>query len=242
MIRLLRAELLKLFTVRSTYALLGIALLATIFFSFYVIGYRMAANTAAITTINDGLSMLLSQVLFFVIIIGVLLVTHEYRYNTIIYSMTAANNRLKLLLAKILVVSALAVVATIVLTVAAYALVQAGVAVKGGSVSWEGFAAGDLLWRYVFYGWGSAMYALLFAFIIRNQVGTIAALLLLPGVIEGLLGMLLKENNFYLPFSALTSVLIKTPLEHGKAALVVLIYLVVAWAIAALLFKRRDAN
>jgi uncharacterized membrane protein len=83
---------------------------------------------------------------------------------------------------------------------------------------------------------------MIFAFIIRNQIGTIVALIFLPGTVEGLLGLLLKENNFYLPFSALNGVINQIPFSHGKSALVALAYVAVGWIVAALLFKRRDAN
>ena len=86
------------------------------------------------------------------------------------------------------------------------------------------------------------------AAIIRQQVGAIAAFFLIPALGEQLLSLLLKDNRIYLPFTALTQVTmpesagVQNALSPGKAAFVVVLYIVVGWLVAWYLFLRRDAN
>lgn len=246
MFRLMQAEFLKLRTIRSTYVLLGICLAVAGFFSFYVFGYRSLAPVVNMRDVGQSINFMLSMLTLLVLLIAALLVTHEYRYNTITYSLTSANDRLKLMFAKVVAVSILAILAVLALAAVSYLLAAAGVSLKGNAVSWEGFKAVDIVWRLAFYSWGSAMFALIFAFLIRNTVGTIAALVLLPGTIEGLLGLLLRENIKYLPFTALDSILngmlIPNRLSPGTAAAVAIVYIAGGLVIAAWLFKKRDAN
>ncbi|HET8709544.1 MAG TPA: hypothetical protein VFL85_04685, partial [Candidatus Saccharimonadales bacterium] len=83
----------------------------------------------------------------------------------------------------------------------------------------------------------------LLAVLVRSQVGAIAALFLIPGVIEQLLMRLLKEKSIYLPFTALHSVINFDPkISDIKSALVFGAYLVVGWIIAWIIFLKRDAN
>jgi hypothetical protein len=65
---------------------------------------------------------------------------------------------------------------------------------------------------------------------------------LIPGTVEQLLGLLLKKNQVYLPFSALGAVLEHNQISYVRAATVVGLYVVVGWIVAWVLFLRRDAN
>lgn len=241
--RLVRAECRKLLTVRSTYFLLALGLAIATFVSVYVFGYKLGAADAAEPRAYLGAAVgIVSNLILFIILVGALLITHEYRYNTILYTLTAANSRLKVLLAKILVISIFSVLATLLFAVVAAAGLQLGLSIRGTELVPQQLGGLDTLWRFAFFGWAYAMAAAILAFIIRNQVGMIVALIFLPGPAEGLLGMVLKENAKYLPFTALSAVLQPAALPYAKAALVVCGYLVVGLMVAALLFKRRDAN
>lgn len=242
MMHLIKAELQKVLTTRTTYALMAVTFAITAFVSFYIIGYRGAYSAAQPTMLAGSATIIVSQIVFLIGLPGVLLVANEYRYSTIIYTLTSSNSRLKVLFTKAVVISVLSVLLTLAFAALTALLTYAGARLKGLDIAAQDIPYLDLLWRMAFYGWGYSMLAMIFAFIIRNQIGTIVALIFLPGTIEGLLGLLLKENNFYLPFSALNSVLNNTPFSHGKAALIVVAYLIVGWAITAILFKRRDAN
>ena len=99
------------------------------------------------------------------------------------------------------------------------------------------------------------MFGLLLAALVRNLVGAIVILLVVPNTIEGLLSLLLKHNSVYMPFTALqqvvqSPVLANVPkrladtgyLSPVKGALVFLCYLVAGWVVTWYLFLRRDAT
>jgi ABC-type transport system involved in multi-copper enzyme maturation permease subunit len=266
----LRSEFKKLLTVRSTYILmLGFLLLGS-FVSFYVHGYKDSGLpnftghspkdqagaalflASTITSIPNVLSVAAA-------IIALLLLAHEYRYNTIVYTLTASNSRSKVLASKIIAIFSLVFVYTIISTAIMLALVVAGVHASGHSLPHQDINYLHFFVKCVFFTEAFAMAGLLFIALIRNQVGAIAALLILPNTIEGLLSLLLKSHSVYMPFMALQQVVqapvIQVPgappahpdnnlgtLTPIKGALVYLCYLVAAWAVAWYLFLRRDAT
>jgi ABC-2 type transport system permease protein len=247
----LKSELRKLWTVRSTYFILLFALAIMGIFAFWVEGIK--AGVGGNSPVTDGFKTAklirdaVTSLGVFGAIVGILTFTHEYRYNTISYTLTASRSRLKSLLAKIISVSIFAILFTVYAAVMATILMHIALAIKGYHLSPQYFPH-DLWWRVVFVGWGYAMIGLLIAAIIRQQVGSIVAFLLFPTLIEQIVGGLLRNNRIYLPFTALQQV---TGLEgggnmptlsHNKAALVFVGYLLVGWLIAGLLFIRRDAN
>lgn len=246
--RQIKSEFQKLFTVRSTYFILLGCLAITVLFAFYIEGYHLKTDVTSNGKLAGEVISAVNALVLFISLAGVLMVTHEYRYNTIMYSLTSSNRRLKVLLAKFVVISLFSIAATLFFAVLSPVLTYLGVHLRGLSMVPQSIPYLDLLWRSAFFGWGFAMLGLIFAFIIRNQVGAIIALVALPGPVESLLGLLLKENVRYLPFTALGQVLSTTagpgmtPMPHTKAALVVLIYIVVGWIVAAYLFQKRDAN
>jgi ABC-2 type transport system permease protein len=248
MIRAMRTELRKLFTVRSTYFILGLVLVLVAFVAFYATGWRIEhlqllnPNTLA----NDA-SGTINFISIFPALIGVLLFTHEYRYNTIMYTLTLAKSRNKVLLAKILVLSGLAIIFTLVFAYISPLLSYLGIQAHHLKLVPQTIHYGSLVWQCLFFGWGYAMAGLVLAALIRNQVGAIITLLIGPNTIEGLLGLLLKKKVVYLPFSSLHEVIGQgqnynntiTPL---RGALVFSCYLAISWAVAWYLFLRRDTN
>ena len=112
---LVKAELRKLYTARSTYGFIGFGIVLVSFLSFYVEGFK------SVGPYNDPsiLTSISSNAVSFVAILGalvaVLLVTHEYRYNTITYSLTSARSRTDFLVAKIIAVSIFALVLSFVI-------------------------------------------------------------------------------------------------------------------------------
>lgn len=241
MTALLRAEFRKLLTVRSTYIIATIALLLVGFLAFYAEGYKgVGASPYWLSNIFGGVS---TTIAIFVSIIAILLMGHEYRYNTIMYTLTAANSRTKVLLAKIVTVATAAVVLTVLITAFAALAYWLGV-VLSPSVS-RAFVAPAFFWSDVwhalFFVVGYSLVGLLFAFLFRHLVGAIAALFILPTV-EGLASMLLKDNVKYLPLSSLEQVHTHSLWSSGEAALLFVAYLVVAWLVAWFFFQKRDAN
>jgi len=247
MLSSLKAEFRKLLTVRSTYIIFGITVLLVIFFAFYAEGIK--ATTEALY--NPGLLVSESKQAIMAVgllgaMVGVLLVTHEYRYNTVMYTLTASNSRTKVILAKLLTVSAFAVVFSLVVGSLSPALTYLGIHLKGHALVHQVFPVWDVLWRVVFVGWGYAMLGFIFASAIRIQVGAISAMFLVPAMVEPLVGLLLKQNAVYLPFNDLQTVLmhqgtLKT-ISVANAAWLFVIYVVGGMLITWQLFVRRDAN
>jgi ABC-type transport system involved in multi-copper enzyme maturation permease subunit len=189
---------------------------------------------------------------------GVLLMTHEYRYNTIMYTLTSSNSRSKTLLAKILAVSVFSILFALLFGTLSPLMTLLGLHIKGLTLDPQQLDVFSLAWRAAFYGWGFSMLGLALAVMLRHQIGVIVTLFMAPTTLEGLLGLLLKHNSMYLPFTSLAQVLqhqvsqtrsvdaaketIVIAMSYGHAALVALAYIVGAWIIAWILFLRRDAN
>jgi ABC-type transport system involved in multi-copper enzyme maturation permease subunit len=240
MLPLLRAELRKLTTVRSTYLLAALGLVLMGFLAFWVLGYRSPLGSPFI--VMEAVKNATMAISVFLSVIAILLVAHEYRFNTIMYTLTASNSRSKVLLAKVLTVFVLTVLFTLFAIGVTAALALLGANLGRDFVAAQEFHYVDVIWRTLFYIVGSVMSALLIAVLFRHVVGAIVTYLIVPTTIEGLLGLLLKENTKYLPFSSLEQVNTGSLLSPGKAALIFSAYLVVGWIVAWVLFLRRDAN
>jgi ABC-2 type transport system permease protein len=244
MIATIKAEFRKLLTVRSTYIILGLAFALELLFAFWANGVKV--NAAAVQLPTFLQSQFLDAVSALALIgafAGILLVTHEYRYNTIMYTLTASNRRLKVLVAKVVVISVFAIVFTLVMGALSPLLAWIGASIGGHNLGPQTFSYLSVLEHSLFYGWAYSMAGVVLAFLIRSQIGSIAALLLLPGLVEQLLTLVLKNNAMYLPFSVLNSVIHDDPrLSAIKAAGIFMIYLVIGWLASAVTFAKRDAN
>lgn len=245
----LKAEFRKLLTVRSTYIVCALTLALLIFYGFYIAGWRIdSADLLNKGTLAGDITGAASTVSIFVALLAVLLMTHEYRYNTIMYTLTSSNSRNKVLFAKVVAMTVFAIAFIAVAAVLAPLMVLWGIHAHSLTLVPQTLHIGTLIWECLFYCWGYTMAGLLLAALIRNQIGAIVTLFIVPGTVEALLGLLLKNNAQYLPFTALGIVVgnsmhaITSPISAGRAALVFTGYLVVGWIIAWILFLQRDAN
>ncbi len=241
----LRSEFRKLFTIRSTYIISGFALLLAGFISFWALGYKGEPGDHHL--FMDAAKTTVQAISLFTTIIAVLLVTHEYRYNTIMYTLTASNSRSKALLSKMAVVTTYVLAFTAFAVLFAVAMAWLGTTIKGNELVTQQFFFSEIIWRLTFYMWAYAMTGLLLGVLFRHVVGALVTLLLAPITIEPLLGLVLKENTKYLPFSAIEQVIgnpmmLSSSLAYNKAAMLFGVYLAAGWLIAWFLFSRRDAN
>lgn len=265
MIPAIRAEFKKLFTIRSTYGWVLLALVIVGIYSFYGEGFKdSAAVIAQLQQKHAGGSQLfiagtISVMSHFISLLGgiiaLMLITHEYRYNTITYTLTAINSRSKVILAKIVATFGFILVYSILLGLYGLGMIYLGLAFSHNALPHQDINYLTFIGKIVFHAEGYALAALLFGTLIRNMVGSFAALLIIPSAVEGLLSSILRHDSVYMPFMALDQV-IQGPsltgphvneaptgyLSAPKGALVFICYLVVAWAIAWYLFVRRDAN
>lgn len=247
MIAALKSEFRKLLTVRSTYVICGLSLLIVMFYAGFIEGVKGSAQYLATTpgllaNESRGAILFVGIILAFA---GLLLVGHEYRYNSIMYSLTSQNHRYKILLAKFVVVTVFALCTSLFITFFSPLCTMIGAAISGHQIGPQVYHVWDVVWRCLFIGWGYAMFAFLLVAIMRNQIGAIVTFLLVPLVGEGILTLLLKENAKYMPFRALQSVA-ESSMAQGVSSIhqagVVLVYVAVGLLVGFVLFSRRDAN
>lgn len=251
MIPTLKAEFRKLFTIRSTYVIMFIvfALLALVFFFFE--GYKgntgSAASTLAPTALQEIVGNAAGMSVLFLAIIAVLFVAHEYRYNMIMYTLTANTRRTKVLLAKIITMTVFGIVfgiATVVLSIGLYIL---GLQLRDASLPPQDFDVLTQFGKVAVYYTAYTLVGIFIAVLFRSVVGAIAFLLLFPTAVEGTLSVVLKENIVYLPFAAMdtimgASMIPNNNLTSAGAIGVTAIYITISGVITWLLFLRRDAN
>lgn len=243
---ILKSEIRKLLTIRSTYVITGLAVLLAAGVNFYMAAFKTTDPIAG-DALQKGVVMgTLNGVSIFVAIVALLLVTHEYRYNTIYYSLTSARSRTQVLLAKIAVFTLYALKFTVLISLVSVAAMLIGLKVGGHHLPAQQIDWWGMIWRSLYYVWGLAAFAAMIGFLVRNQVGAIVAYFVGINTVESLLTLVLKEKAAYLPFTALGNVLssynpvTKTP--AGEAALIAAAWLTTGWLVAWLLFVRRDAN
>lgn len=254
MTREIKAEFKKLLTIRSTYILSILVIVLVVVVGFWPEGWDLTPselnNPFHLTT--EILGPLALTVI--AAVVASLSMTHEYRYNTIDYSLTRTNRRGKILVAKFIVLSVYALILTALIATLTPLSSYLGIVAHGHTLVPQTFHWSELIWTSLFYGWGYAMAGFALAMLIRNQIAAILAIFLIPSLVEQFVGMLiLKHNAVYLPFTALNRVLqsqmpgvpdlpTSSTMSAGSAALIYLGYLVVALVIGWILFHRRDAN
>lgn len=244
MIHIIHSEFRKLLTVRSTYIVSILALIFCGFVAFYGSGFKSGP-----TIPSNAMELIALQSVtilgLFAAIVAILLVCHEYRYNTIAYTLTISNNRLKVLVAKVLVITTFAAVLGLIGIGLCLVLFALGVQISGHVMSSQSFAIWAVIWKVLAYMIGGSLFGLVLGFLFRSLVFSIAAFFIVP-IVEQLLQSVLKVNGNYLPIMAQNQIVqmtsapdVNSPLE---AAGVFALYLVGLWLIAAVLFVRRDAS
>lgn len=258
MITSIKAEFKKLVTVRSTYILLGLSFIYMVFYDFYIVGFRGGPKGSDLVNIHGPL-FLMTQVtrassiaapVLFASLIAILLMAHEYRYNTILYTLTASNSRNKTFFSKLITITIFSILFSIAVVILAPVLALLGLHLHHTVLPHQTFYYREFVSRVLFYCWGYLAIGLILAIFFRNVVASIVAIFLIPVTIEPLIGLLLNANQQqYMPFTALQAVLnigivkqATNSLSAGSSALVALGYIVVAGAIAWYLFLKRDAS
>lgn len=246
MIPALKSEFRKLLTVRSTYFLSGAVILLVLFIGGYITGYRIDPQTLNFPYyMRDQVLGAVGAMSILIAITCVLIFGHEYRYNTIIYTVTLNKSRSKVLAAKAIVTSVYALIMGLIVVLLVIASTTIGVHLHGYHLISQTLDYGNILSRALFTIWAFSMLGLIVVALLRNLVASVVLLLLLPTTLESILTLLLKENAKYLPFTATLSVVNTDPTLTAKplfSATVATAYIIVAGAIAWLLFLRRDAN
>ncbi|MBA3757638.1 ABC transporter permease subunit [Candidatus Saccharibacteria bacterium] len=186
-------------------------------------------------------------------IVVILLMAHEFRYNTITYTLTSSNSRTRVLVAKIIVGTIYATIMTIIAISATVAATYFAINIRGLNLPQQNIDWIYIGGRLVGYSLGFALLGLAAITLLRNQVAGIVAVFLLPtldAIGAGILTSKSIEPAKYLPFSALTK--FGNIVDNGsdsvsttsitRAGIVFVIYLVVVWLVTWYLFLKRDAT
>jgi ABC-type transport system involved in multi-copper enzyme maturation permease subunit len=251
--RVLRSEWIKMRSLRSTTITLVAAVIAMIALA-WLVGWATndhwnhmdPGERATFSAIDRSLAGVnLAQLAIGVL--GVLLITGEYATGMIRATLSAAPRRLPVLWAKAGLFAAVTLVLMLVSSFLAFVIGQHFLASHGTTLS------APHAWRAIF---GTAGYltliailAVAFGFAIRSTAGGIAALfgllLVLPGIGQLLPSSWQSHTLPYLPSNAGSAMYSARPdptaLSPVTGLLVLVIWVVVALAVAALLLERRDA-
>lgn len=199
----------------------------------------------------------------FIAVVVVLLMAHEFRHNTITYTLTASNSRSKVLVSKIFVSTIFTIIVALLVILTVTAATYAAVNIKDLNLPPQYYDWLYILARLVGYALGFSLISLAIIALVRNITAGIVALFLLP-TIDAIAGELLKnwdiEATKYLPFSALNRVsnvvqdyiprniaddgvtdMQLLPATVAGATAVFALYLIGTWVVSWYLFLRRDA-
>lgn len=187
MIDALRYEWIRLRTLRSTYWLIGVALVFQIsltgLFAWRIsvasgsVGDQNSFDLIATLGASSGIAPLFIG--YILGLLGVFSMGHEYRHGMIRATLTALPSRVHVLTAKILTTAVVVAVAALACVgVAVIAMLVFGLDLPAlGSIA--GIAAGTAIFSVLF-----ALSGLAFSALVRNQTAAVAMLMLIPTVLE----------------------------------------------------------
>lgn len=252
---LLRAELAKVTTTRMW---VGLLIGVLLYVALSVVSSYFSATTAPA---NGGLSIptleteggvrnvfaAAGAAYLFAIVIGILGMTQEYRFQTVTATFLAAPNRMRVMAAKMSAYAVIGAVYALAGVVVGYLLAAVLLAFTDhapvDAATLLSIAGGAVL--------GSALYAVLgvaIGTLVRNQIAAILGTLVFVLLVEGLLIAFLPRVGRWLPGGALNGVLQSTGfngtsyLPPWGGALLLLGYALVIGAVAAATTLRRDVS
>lgn len=256
----LRYEWVRLKTLRSTWWLTGLALVATAVLALTALGlHEGPLNNEDYGSVITQPGLFFSSI--FLSLIGTFAMGHEYRYGTIRPTLSAVPRRSYLMAAKVLVVMAWVALITVVCEIINYVI---SAIILGSRLTDLGFAPGPIgrVWLgIVGYITVNALIGLSLAALTRSMPAAIVSLLVFPLIVENLLRALLSLHFLksvrgilkVLPFSAgqqifnLSSTPDRAPDGFKEVpgpwagAFIFIAFMCILLAIAWTMFERRDA-
>ena len=240
MIDLIRSEWIKLRSVRSTLIMLVAAGVLTILFAVLIANDQRNDAFAGIGHLGDVIGGV--QVAIFLFgTLGVQVIGQEYRFNTIRPTLTAAPWRMRVLAAKLIVVT-LAAAAVTVAMLAVSALI--------GMALLDDFQIDGIdqriIWATVLFAMGWTMYGMALGAIVRQPIAAIVILLIQGLVAEPLLATIVKWTAPWMPFqNGIQMTARSTESEQFRSVFAggvyFFVFTFVLWGIGAYLVNRRDA-
>lgn len=235
------SEFRKLLSVRSTYIISAIGIALGMLYAFLVDGLNGGATALQADKFQIMLLSVGGLVGIFAALVGILLVAHEYRYNTIMYALTNTNSRSKFIIAKIIAITTYTILFTIAVLVMSTIAMYIGLSIKDFTMVPQDVAWWSVIWRCMAINIGFGLIGITFGLLFRNMVGAIIAVFVIPTV-EPMLGIWLKDNAKYLPFTSSDQIITGAKLSSVEALGVFGLWLALGLLVSWLLFYRRDAN
>jgi len=233
---LLHAELLKLRTTRTFAAVVGIAALLSV--ALVGIAASMSHHDAPHALFTN------SSVTYFIVLLGAIGMTGEWRHRTITGTVLAAPDRVRMLTAKVLAYSAAGVVLSLLVTVATMLVGTLILSSRGDETLGAGGLL-DVLWRNLAVAALLGPLGVAFGALIRNQIVTVVGLIATAAVLEPAISQVAPDVGRFGPLAGapggvLGGVDAGALLAPGLAVVVLIGWAVLVFAAAALRLDRRD--
>lgn len=239
MIDLIRAEWIKFRSVRSTLIMAVSGAALTVLFA-VLIALDQRDDTFRATNHFGDITAGVTVAIFLFGTLGVQVIGQEYRFNTIRPTFTAAPWRVRVLVAKLIVVSAATAVVTAVM-LAVCALI--------GTLMLDPFTFDGvdqrIIWATILFSMGWAMYGMALGAIVRQPIAGIVILLIQGLIAEPLLAGFVKFTAKWVPFTNGVQMTGRGTDDTFQSTLAGGIYFFaftfVLWGIGAYLVNKRDA-
>ena len=236
MTALLSAELIKLRTTRTFVGMVAAALALSLLITVLIASLDDSADARDLLD-NNGASL-------FILLLGAIGITGEWRHKTITSSLLAAPDRIRFLVAKLIAYAAAGVVLAVVVTVAV-ALVTTAILSSRDIPTADLSDVVDALWRNVVLAALGGAFGVAFGSIVRNQAGALVALLALGFIVEPIVIGVAPDVGRYLPVNGAPNAISRVGddedlLSPGLGVLVECAWIAGLAAIGGLLLRRRD--
>lgn len=249
--RLLASELVKLRTIRTPYLLLLVSAVISGIAAAGFVGSGSVDRGDADPALSLGQGASFGTL--FVAVLGILIVTNEYRHDTIMTTFLAEPRRVRVLLAKLAAAAIVGLVFAVTAIAAAAAVALPWLAARGESLQLDGQAL-EAVGRSLLAFSVTAVIAAAVGAIVQSQVGAIVGYFIWIFVVESLVsvlsGLLLTDIgepdpvSKFLPGSSLSGIVggegSEFVLDGGGAAVLAVGYAIVLSVLGALAITRRD--
>jgi ABC-type transport system involved in multi-copper enzyme maturation permease subunit len=240
---LLKAELLKLRTTRTFFALIGSGLALSLLL--LILG-TLLGNDFSKSDVRSSFAGDFTGI--FILLLGAMGMAGEWRHRTITSAVLAAPDRLKLIAAKAISYAIAGMVVSFVVT-ASLMLVGTIILSSRGETTLDAATLLDVMWRNLATAAYLGAIGVAVGAIVRSQVGAIIGLILFPLIVETALFALVPDVGKFSPINGVTSGLANLSPDSGAdfsfldpqiAALVMVGWVTVLLAAGAVLLRRRD--
>jgi len=250
-VRILASELVKLRTIRTTYFLLLGAALISGGVAAGLVGSGSADRGDEDPALSLGQGASFGTI--FVAVLGILIVTNEYRHGTIMTTFLTEPRRVRILCAKLTAAAIVGLVFALTALAAAAAVALPWLAARGESLQLDGQAV-EAVGRALLVFTLTAVFGAALGAIVQSQVGAIVGyfvwILVVESIITVISGLLLTDVgepdpvSKFLPGSSLGGIIggegSEFVLDGGGAAVLAVGYAIVLSLLGALAITRRD--